>query len=133
MKKQVILLSVFVIMILVFSSGCSSYDSPDSETSDSSYSSETSDSSSDSEESDISSENEDTNDGSDSEDASELDSEDSSEPDSEDSECEDGYSPCVPKYPPDLDCADIGEQVEVTGSDPHGLDRDSDGVGCESY
>ncbi len=50
-----------------------------------------------------------------------------------DSGCEAGYSPCVPKYPPDLNCADIGQKVEVTGSDPHGLDRDGDGVGCESY
>ncbi len=50
-----------------------------------------------------------------------------------DSGCEAGYSPCVPTYPPDLNCADIGEKVEVTGDDPHGLDRDGDGVGCESY
>jgi hypothetical protein len=32
----------------------------------------------------------------------------------------------------DLDCADIGHPVAVTGGDPHGLDRDGDGVGCES-
>ena len=51
----------------------------------------------------------------------------------QDGKCEDGYSPCVPKYPPDLNCSDIGKQVEVTGDDPHGLDRDGDGVGCESY
>lgn len=43
--------------------------------------------------------------------------------------CEPGYSPCVPLYPPDLDCADTGP-VTVTGSDPHGLDRDNDGVAC---
>lgn len=43
--------------------------------------------------------------------------------------CEPGYDPCVPLYPPDLDCADVGP-VTVTGSDPHGLDRDGDGVAC---
>ena len=45
--------------------------------------------------------------------------------------CEPGYSPCVPTYPPDVDCADVGGPVTVTGSDPHGLDADSDGQGCE--
>jgi endonuclease YncB( thermonuclease family) len=34
---------------------------------------------------------------------------------------------------PDLDCADIGQRVVITGPDYHGLDRDGDGVGCESY
>ena len=34
-----------------------------------------------------------------------------------------------PFYPPDLDCADVGP-VTVTGSDPHGLDGDGDGVAC---
>lgn len=43
--------------------------------------------------------------------------------------CEPGYDPCVPLYPPDLDCADVGP-VTVTGSDPHGLDGDGDGVAC---
>lgn len=43
--------------------------------------------------------------------------------------CEPGYSPCVPNYPPDLDCADVGP-VTVTGSDPHGLDADGDGRAC---
>lgn len=47
--------------------------------------------------------------------------------------CDPNYSPCVPPYPPDLDCPDIGHPVQVVGgSDPHGLDRDGDGVGCES-
>lgn len=45
--------------------------------------------------------------------------------------CEPGYSPCVPRYPPDLDCADIGRTVKVTGPDPHRLDGDGDGFGCE--
>jgi endonuclease YncB( thermonuclease family) len=45
------------------------------------------------------------------------------------SSCAPGYSPCIPSYPPDLDCADTGP-VTVTGSDPHGLDGDGDGVAC---
>ena len=45
--------------------------------------------------------------------------------------CAPGYSPCIPPYPPDLDCPDIGHPVQVSGSDPHGLDRDGDGVACE--
>ena len=40
-------------------------------------------------------------------------------------------------YPPyegaDLDCSDVGRPVEVPGDDPHGLDADDDGVGCESW
>ena len=43
-----------------------------------------------------------------------------------------GYSPCIPSYPPDLDCADVNGPIMVTGSDPHGLDADNDGVACES-
>lgn len=46
-------------------------------------------------------------------------------------DCDPNYSGCVPPYPPDVDCPDIGGPVQVLGSDPHGLDRDSDGVGCE--
>jgi endonuclease YncB( thermonuclease family) len=34
---------------------------------------------------------------------------------------------------PDLDCADIGHVVYITGPDYHNLDRDRDGIGCESY
>ena len=33
----------------------------------------------------------------------------------------------------DLDCPDVGRMVRVSGDDPHGLDRDGDGWGCESY
>jgi hypothetical protein len=32
----------------------------------------------------------------------------------------------------DLDCADVGHPVRVTGPDPHRLDPDDDGVGCEN-
>jgi endonuclease YncB( thermonuclease family) len=45
--------------------------------------------------------------------------------------CAPGYSPCVPPYPPDVDCADVNGPIMVTGSDPHGLDGDGDGVACE--
>ena len=43
------------------------------------------------------------------------------------------YSPCVPPPPPDLDCAEIGHSVSVNHAygDPHNLDADGDGVGCE--
>lgn len=47
------------------------------------------------------------------------------------SACDANYSGCVPAYPPDVDCGDLSGSVQVTGSDPHGLDRDGDGVGCE--
>jgi micrococcal nuclease len=51
--------------------------------------------------------------------------------------CDAGYAgACVPPYPPDLDCADIRARgittpVRVVGSDPHRLDGDGDGLGCE--
>jgi hypothetical protein len=33
----------------------------------------------------------------------------------------------------DLDCADVGHPVRVSGADPHSLDADGDGLGCESW
>ncbi|HEX6148716.1 thermonuclease family protein [Nocardioides sp.] len=45
--------------------------------------------------------------------------------------CAPGYSPCVPVYPPDVDCADVNGPVAVSGTDPHGLDADGDGTACE--
>ncbi len=45
--------------------------------------------------------------------------------------CEPGYDPCVPVYPPDVNCPDVNGPIPVTGSDPHGLDGDGDGVACE--
>jgi micrococcal nuclease len=50
--------------------------------------------------------------------------------------CDPNYAGgCVPPYPPDLDCADIRAlgiaPVRVVGSDPHRLDGDHDGLGCE--
>jgi hypothetical protein len=47
--------------------------------------------------------------------------------------CAPGYRPCLPVRA-DLDCdqiADMLKPVRVTGSDPYGLDRDRDGLGCE--
>lgn len=38
---------------------------------------------------------------------------------------------CVPTYPPDIDCADLSGPVTVVGQDPHRLDGDGNGVGCE--
>jgi hypothetical protein len=43
--------------------------------------------------------------------------------------CAPGYDPCVPPYPPDVDCPEVGP-VTVSGPDPHGLDADGDGVAC---
>jgi micrococcal nuclease len=50
--------------------------------------------------------------------------------------CDPSYtSTCIPPPPPDLDCADIRAMgvapVRVVGSDPHRLDGDDDGWGCE--
>jgi len=40
---------------------------------------------------------------------------------------------CIPPYPPDLDCGEIGySNFRVIGDDPHGFDRDNDGIGCVS-
>jgi hypothetical protein len=47
--------------------------------------------------------------------------------------CSPDYDPCVPDASYDLDCADIGQEVEVVGDDVYGLDADGDGYGCESY
>lgn len=49
--------------------------------------------------------------------------------------CDPNYRGCIPMYPPDLDCGDIRAlglaPVYRIGGDPHRLDRDGDGVGCE--
>ena len=49
--------------------------------------------------------------------------------------CDPNYRGCVPIYPPDLDCADIRAlglaPVYRIAGDPHRLDRDGDGLGCE--
>jgi len=46
--------------------------------------------------------------------------------------CAPGYRPCVPPSPPDVDCSDVDGPVYVTGTDPHELDSDGDGIACES-
>lgn len=39
---------------------------------------------------------------------------------------------CIPLNPPDLDCKDIpARRFRVLPPDPHGFDRDKDGIGCE--
>lgn len=39
---------------------------------------------------------------------------------------------CIPSPPPDLNCQDItGHNFRVLPPDPHGLDRDGNGLGCE--
>jgi hypothetical protein len=50
------------------------------------------------------------------------------------SNCDSSYPDfCIPSPPPNLNCPDISQKrFTVIGSDPHGFDRDNDGVGCES-
>ena len=39
---------------------------------------------------------------------------------------------CIPPPPPDLDCRDVGfRRFRVTGADPHRMDGNDDGMGCE--
>jgi hypothetical protein len=40
---------------------------------------------------------------------------------------------CIARYPPDLDCDEIPfKAFKVMPPDPHGFDRDGDGVGCDN-
>jgi PKD repeat protein len=52
----------------------------------------------------------------------------------EETECDPSYPDvCIPPPPPNLTCDDISARdFEVLPPDPHGLDTDSDGIGCES-
>ena len=45
----------------------------------------------------------------------------------------DGAAPSggLPPPPPDLDCSDVSGPVRVGRGDPHRLDADGDGEGCE--
>jgi micrococcal nuclease len=50
--------------------------------------------------------------------------------------CDPNYAgACVPPYPPDVDCDYLRDRglapVRVVGSDPHRLDGEGDGFGCE--
>jgi micrococcal nuclease len=49
------------------------------------------------------------------------------------SECDESYpNVCIPPPPPDLDCPEIEfTNFRVLRPDPHGFDRDRDGIGCE--
>jgi micrococcal nuclease len=49
------------------------------------------------------------------------------------SNCDPSYpTVCIPPYPPDLECLDIPyRRFEVNPPDPHFLDGDFDGLGCE--
>ncbi|WP_373529680.1 thermonuclease family protein [Nostoc sp.] len=39
---------------------------------------------------------------------------------------------CIPKNSPDLNCPDMTQRrFKVLPPDPHGFDRDGDGIGCE--
>ena len=48
--------------------------------------------------------------------------------------CDDSYPDfCIRSPPPDLDCGGMSHKnFKVVGSDPHRLDGDNDGKGCES-
>src|SRR5690606_19776341 len=48
--------------------------------------------------------------------------------------CDPSYpTVCIPPYPPDLGCGEIPHRrFQVLPPDPHGFDRDNDGIGCES-
>ena len=48
-------------------------------------------------------------------------------------QCDSSYpGVCIPPYPPDLDCGEIGySNFRVVPPDPHGFDGDKDGIGCE--
>jgi hypothetical protein len=47
--------------------------------------------------------------------------------------CDPSYpDTCIPSPPPDLDCGEISDKrFQVVPPDPHGFDRDGDGIGCE--
>ena len=55
-------------------------------------------------------------------------------PPPQENKCDPSYpDACIAPYPPDLDCGEIGySNFRVIGDDPHGFDRDNDGIGCES-
>jgi hypothetical protein len=52
----------------------------------------------------------------------------------EEGNCDPSYPDvCIAPAPPDLNCGDIPyKDVKVEGDDPHQLDREGDGVACES-
>jgi micrococcal nuclease len=54
-------------------------------------------------------------------------------PTAQTSNCSPAYpGVCIPPAPPDLDCGEVSyRNFTVVAPDPHGFDRDGDGVGCE--
>jgi hypothetical protein len=57
------------------------------------------------------------------------------EEDATSGECDPSYpEDCIPSPPPDLDCGDtnVPNNVRVVEPDPHRLDSDNNGIGCES-
>lgn len=46
-------------------------------------------------------------------------------------QCAPGYEPCLPVRD-DLDCSQINGPVRITGTDQYDLDRNGDGIGCET-
>ena len=50
------------------------------------------------------------------------------------SDCDSSYPDTyIPSLPPNLNCDDISDKdFAVLPPDPHGFDRDEDGIGCES-
>jgi len=57
-----------------------------------------------------------------------------SEPDGDGAACDPNYAgACVPAGVGDVNCPDVpGKDVRVVGEDVHGLDREGDGIACES-
>ena len=53
---------------------------------------------------------------------------------SSDENCDPSYPDvCITPPPPDLNCDDVPyNDIKVEGDDPHGFDREGDGIGCES-
>ena len=51
------------------------------------------------------------------------------------SNCDSSYpDTCISSPPPNLNCKDVSNNdFEVLPPDPHGFDRDEDGISCESY
>jgi micrococcal nuclease len=52
----------------------------------------------------------------------------------DDSDCDSSYpNSCISSPPPNLNCDDVSSKnFAVLPPDPHGFDRDEDGIGCES-
>jgi len=48
-------------------------------------------------------------------------------------DCDSSYPDvCISPFPPDLNCNDISDKnFRVEYPDPHGFDREGDGIGCE--